>query len=154
MRINLINYLMSIICLASIYLFHKFLIKGTDSTSIIAAFGASVVLSFSTNEIRHTFYEVFLSSTIASIIGVFVSKIEIPLVYQVLFILSSFILIINFIKVSYPPAGAIAIIPVLSGEVFKELGYLYVLYPTLTGLIIIYTLSKIKEKLNIIYHGT
>lgn len=59
----------------------------------------------------------------------------------------------NLFNSRYPPAGAIAIITLLSNNEIQNLGYSYALYPTLTGLIIIYSFSKIKTQLNTIYYG-
>lgn len=153
MYTNLINYFITITCFSCIYLFHKLLIHGTENTFIIAAFGASAVLSFSKNTIKHSFLEIFLSAIIAATIGVFFSRIEITFIIKLIATLSSFILIINFLNINYPPAGAITIIPLLSNTEISKLGYLYILYPTITGLIIIYFFSKLKNKLNTLHYG-
>lgn len=144
---NLINYIFSIVCFICIYWVHKFLFKGVESTIIIAAFGASAVLVFSNNTIKHSFFKVFSSAIIAAIIGVFVSQFDLDLVFKISLAISSCILIMNLIDISYPPAGAITIIPLISNSEIQNLGYLYVFYPTMTGLIIIYSFSKIKDNL-------
>lgn len=51
-------------------------------------------------------------SVIASVIGVFVGGIEVTLIMQVTVVLSSFILITNFLKINYPSSGGIAIIKI------------------------------------------
>ncbi len=150
---NSVNYFISIACFICIYLCHKFLISGNDNTLIIAAFGASAVLSFSNNQIEHSFVKIFSASIIAAVIGVFWNQIDITLIFKIILTISSCILIMNLTNISYPPAGAIAIIPLISNSHIQNLGYSYVLYPTITGLTIIYSFSKIKEKLNTIYYG-
>ena len=150
---NLINYILTIVCFICIYWVHKFLFKGTEGTIIIAAFGASAVLVFSNSTIKHAFIKVFSSAIIAAIIGVFLNQFDLGLVFKISLAISSCILIMNLIDISYPPAGAITIIPLISNSEIQNLGYLYVFYPTITGLIIIYSFSKIKDKLNTIYYG-
>lgn len=150
---HLINYILTIVCFGSIYYAHQFLFVGNDGTLLIAAFGASAVLVFSKVTIQHSLITVFLSAIIAAIIGVFCNQLNFDLVFKVLLALSSSILIMSLLNISYPPAGAIAIIPMLSNSSLQDLGYLYVIYPTVTGLIIIYSFSKIKEKLNTVYYG-
>ncbi|WP_108868341.1 HPP family protein [Aquimarina aquimarini] len=144
--INLINYFISIACFLSIYLCHKILISGDDHTLIIAAFGASAVLTFSNDTIKHSFIKICSSSIIAAIIGVFWNQIDIALIFKITITISSCILIMNLLNISYPPAGAIAVIPLISNAQIQDLGYLYVVYPTMTGLLIIYSFSIIKEK--------
>ena len=75
------------------------------------------------------------------------------LIIKITIAISSCILIMNLLNISYPPAGAITIIPIISNSEIQDLGYWYVIYPTITGLVIIYSFSKIKNKLNTIYYG-
>lgn len=144
--VNLINYTISIVCFLSIYWIHSIIINGEIDTIVIAAFGAAAVLSFSNTSANYSYVQIFLAATFSAIIGVFGSDLEQSFLVKLIFIISSSILIMNLMNISYPPAGAIAIIPLLSDNV-QELGYLYVLYPTTTGLTIIYSFTIIKEKL-------
>ncbi|CAM1341358.1 HPP family protein [Tenacibaculum amylolyticum] len=146
--INLINYTVSILCFLSIYWVHKFLIEGSTDTIIIAAFGAAAVLSFSNNTIKYSYTQILLAATISAAIGVYGNELNQSLLIKVIFVISSSVLIMNLMNISYPPAGAIAIIPLLSNANIHDLGYLYVFYPTATGLTIIYSFTIIKEKLS------
>ncbi len=132
---------------------HQFLFKEAESTFIIAAFGASAVLVFSIKTEEYSFFKTSLSSVVAALIGVFFQQLNIEFVFKVSLTISLCILLMNLFNSKYPPAGAIAIIPLLPNDEIQSLGYLYALYPTLTGLIVIYSFSIIKTKLNTIYYG-
>ncbi len=151
--INAVNYLISTTCFFCIYLCHGLFDIGDDGTLIIAAFGASAVLAFSNDVINHSFVKISMASIIAAVVGVFWSQMDLATMFKVTLTISTCILILNLANISYPPAGAIAIIPLISNAQIQELGYLYVLYPTMTGMTIIYLFSKLKEKLNTIYYG-
>lgn len=146
--ISLINYTISILCFLCIYWLHKFLVGGEVDTIIIAAFGAAAVLSFSNNSVKHSYVKILISAGISATIGVFGSELDQSFLIKLIFVISSCILIMNVMNISYPPAGAIAIIPLLSSTSIHNLGYVYVLYPTTTGLTIIYSFTIIKEKLS------
>lgn len=145
--VHIVNYIVSILCFLCIYGVHSFLIGGAASTIIIAAFGAAAVLSFSITTVKHSFLKIILASIIAGLIGVYINQIEASFFCKLILTISSCILILNLLDISYPPAGAITMIPLLSNEEIQSLGYVYVLYPITTGLIIIYSFSILKEKL-------
>ncbi len=151
--LNLINYILTIVCFLCIYFFHQFIFKSSETTFIIAAFGASAVLVFSNKPQNHSLLKIALSSVSAALIGVFFQDLNLDFVFKVTLTISSCILLMNLFNSSYPPAGAIAIIPLLSNVEIQNLGYLYALYPTLTGLLLIYSFSQIKLKINTIYYG-
>lgn len=151
--ISLLNYIVTIVCFICIYFLHQFLLKEAESTFIIASFGASSVLAFSIKTDESSFMKISLSSIVAAVIGVFFQQLNLDFIFKVSLTISLCILLMNFFDSRYPPAGAIAIIPLLPNNEIQSLGYFYALYPTLTGLIIIYSFSKIKKKLNTIYYG-
>jgi len=151
--ISLINYIVTILCFVCIFFLHQFLFKEAQSTFVIAAFGASAVLVFSIKTEEYSFFKISLSSVVAALIGVFFQQLNLELVFKVSLTISFCILLMNFFDSRYPPAGAIAIIPLLPNSEIQNLGYFYALYPTLTGLIVIYLFSKIKTQLNTIYYG-
>ncbi len=151
--ISLINYIVTILCFFCIFFLHRFLFEEAESTFVIAAFGASAVLVFSIRTEEDSFLKISLSSVVAALIGVFFEQLNLEFVFKVSLTISLCILLMNFFNSKYPPAGAIAIIPLLPNNEIQSLGYFYALYPTLTGLVIIYSFSKIKKKLNTIYYG-
>ncbi|WBX73173.1 HPP family protein [Tenacibaculum pacificus] len=150
---NIVNYLLSIACFTCIYLFHKFLFNGIETTYIIAAFGASAVLVFSNNTIKHAPIKIFLSSILAAFIGVLLNEFDFDLIIKIILAISTCVLVMNLMDISYPPAGAITLIPLLSNSEIQALGYWYILYPITTGLLIIYSFSRLKDKLNTINYG-
>lgn len=145
--ISLINYLVTLLCFVCIFFLHKFLFKEADSTNIIPAFGASAVLVFSIKSKAYSFLKISLISIVAALMGVFFQQLNLELVFKVSLTISSCIFLMNLFDLTYPPAGAIAIIPLLPNTEIQNLGYFYALYPTLTGLIIIYLFSKIKKNI-------
>ena len=65
------------------------------------------------------------------------------------------VLAMNFTSLNYPPGCAIALIPLMGNEQIEDLGYLFVLLPSLTGITIMYIFFEIKQKLSykLIKHG-
>lgn len=144
---SVINFSISFLCFVSIFFFHKYLIEGKEGTFIIAAFGASSVIAFSSKTSRLPLYKILICSIIAAMIGVFLSHFEFNLALKISLVIGLTISLMNLIKINYPPAGAITLIPLISNTEIQDLGYLYILYPTVTGLIIIYSFSKIKDNI-------
>lgn len=145
---------MSVMCFSFLYIFHRFLHHGGNHTFIIAAFGASAVLVFSEYTSKNSFTRILLISGIAAFLGVFINLSDLGFISKILLAIGSCIFLLNLINIHYPPAGAIVLIPLIAGDEIKELGYLYIIYPTLTGITIIYSFSILKKQLKqIIYHG-
>lgn len=151
--ISFINYIVTLLCFVSLFFLHQFLFIKAESTFVIAPFGASAVLVFSFKIETYSFLKISLSSVIAALIGFFFQQLNLEFVFKVSLTISSCILLMNLFNSKYPRAGAIAIIPLLPNKEIQNLGYLYALYPRLTGLIIIHSFSKIKTQLNTIYYG-
>jgi len=141
----LINSIVSMICFVSIYICHYFLFKGDNNTLIIAAFGASSVLVFSKDTHEYSFVSILLVSGIAAGLGVCFNLSGLDFIYKVSLAIGSCILLLNLSGIHYPPAGAIILIPLIAGYEIKVLGYMYIIFPTLTGITIIHSFSKLKE---------
>ncbi|CAL2079667.1 conserved membrane protein of unknown function [Tenacibaculum sp. 190524A02b] len=149
--IGLLNSLLAFSCFICIYVLHYF-ISTNSSIVFIAAFGASAVLGFSYKTSPFSFMQISVSSAVAAFIGVFFNSLGLALGVAVPLCIGVVIFLMHTLKISYPPAGAIAIIPLLFNKEIEGLGFWYVLYPTLTGVSIIYAFSIIKKKLNFIYN--
>ncbi|WP_346881237.1 HPP family protein [uncultured Algibacter sp.] len=149
--LSLFNCFIAMACFICIYLCHKFLLDGNENTLVIAAFGASAVLAFSEYISKNSFVKILLASGIGAVIGVFFSQSNLDMMFKISMAIGICILLLNLTRVHYPPVGAIVIIPLISNPEIKELGYLYAIYPTMTGITIIYIFSKIKQKINTIY---
>lgn len=142
---SLINGLFSVGCFIGIYLCHEFLLNIGDNTIIIAAFGAAAVLGFSEQTQDVLFIKILIVSGLSAFLGVSFIFSHLNFIYQVSLAIGSCILLLNLTGINYPPAGAIVLIPLLSDYEIKELGYTYVLCPTLTGITIIYLFSILKR---------
>ena len=150
---KIIIFIITALCFFSIYWTHSYLFKTEQNTLIIASFGASGVLAFSEQKGTQSFIKMFTSSVIAAFLGVFFNQLDIAVILKITLAISTCILIINLFNINYPPAGAISIIPMISNSEIKALGYTFIAYPTLTGLIIIYSFSLLKNKINTTYYG-
>jgi len=151
---SLINCIISVGCFISIYICHRFLLNISDNILIIAAFGAAAVLCFSEQTRNTLFIEILLISGISAFLGISFVFLNIPFIYKISFAIGSCIFLLNLTSIHYPPAGAIVLIPLISDYEIQELGYTYILCPTLTGITIIYLFSRLKKQLNqFIYYG-
>ena len=144
--IYLLSFLTIIACFYSIHICYTLWFKQKMDTPIIAAFGASAVLAFS-GETNSTYpvKNIFLSSIAASLIGVFL--VQYPLSKTILSTIALCICVplMQVTNLKYPPAGAMAIIPILSdNSQVKDLGYMFAFSPVLIGVSFIYTFSKIQ----------
>ncbi len=129
------------------YLTHSYINIGKENTYIIAAFGASAVLHLSSDsKLKISFRKLLFASIVTAILGIFISQLTIPLAIKIIITISFSILVMNLTNTSYPPAGAIALIPLFATNIVEQLGYLYALYPVTSGLTIIYLFSLLKEK--------
>ncbi len=149
---NLMNCVFAIVCFNSIYWVHKYFLNLEESVIIIAAFGAAAVLAFSRESSKFSLLEMLTTGMFTAFMGVFFESLELAFYYQISFTIGMCILVLNSILATYPPAGAIAIIPLISNTEIQDLGYLFIICPTMTGLILIYSFSKLKEKINVLYH--
>lgn len=150
---NIIGFGTSLLCFLCIYWTHQLIFQHEQNTFIIASFGASGVLAFSEETSLHSPFKMFISSVLGAFLGVFVSQIDVNIAIKIALAISSCIFFMSLFKISYPPAGAISIIPIISNSEIQSLGYFYLIYPTLTGLLIIYSFSILKNKIKIIYYG-
>lgn len=144
------SFLLTILCFLSIYVLHEMLFSSMSDVYVIAAFGASAILVFSTGlgnvyPMKNTFF----GATIGAIIGVFFSTMDLDKVLSITLAISTCVFIMNLTNLKYPPGGAIALIPVLSGSEIQYLGYYYVFCPVLTGITIIFFFSKLQILMNI-----
>ncbi|WP_339902413.1 HPP family protein [uncultured Cyclobacterium sp.] len=120
-------------------LFYHF--EREDQLFLIGAFGASSVLLFSASnsplaQPRNTLF----GGTLSALVGVLTYK---------LFYLEEFIwlspalsvalaiLVMQYTKTLHPPGGAIALIANIGSEEIKEMGFLYVLNPIFSGLVVL-----------------
>ncbi len=150
---NSFEFLVVSLCFLCVFYVHKLLFHQQELTLVIAAFGASSVLAFSEGRTVNSPVKMFASSMLGAFLGVFCSRLDTLLVVKIMLAIGLCIALMSRWSIQYPPAGAIALIPILSGPAIQELGYWFLVYPTLTGLFIIYSFSKLKHYLNSIFYG-
>jgi CBS domain-containing membrane protein len=110
-----------------------------DRIFLIGSFGASAVLIFgAVNSPLAQPRNLVFGHVLAAIIGVTVQTIvpgETWLLAALAVSLS--IVVMQITKTMHPPGGATALIAVIGSEKIKDLGYLYVLSPVLSGVLIL-----------------
>ena len=144
--LSILKCIVSILCFFSLYFIHEFIFKPFGESYIIGAFGAVIILLFAEKRNDFSVLQILTSSIITATLGVFFSRLEFSLSLKIALVIGGSIFILNSFKTNYPPAGAIALIPVLGGTAIQELGYLYVIYPTITGTIIILVFSLLHKR--------
>lgn len=114
-------------------------IAQTDNIFLIGSFGASAVLIFgATNSPLAQPRNLVFGHLIAAVIGVTIFKL-LPNYMWLSSALSVSLSIVamQITKTMHPPGGATALIANIGSEKIKALGYMYVLSPVLSGVIIL-----------------
>lgn len=115
------------------------LLSKEDNIFLIGSFGASSVLVYGV--IQSPLAQprnLVAGHLVSAIVGVTVCKLLPPVLWLTAPLAVSFAIIaMQYTKSLHPPGGATALIAVTGSEKIKALGYLYVLYPVLTGVLIL-----------------
>lgn len=118
---------------------------GSDVVYLIGSFGASSVLIYGI--IQSPFSQprnLIGGHVISAIIGVTVNKVVPDIVWiSAPLAVSLSIIFMQITKTLHPPGGATALIAVTGSNQIKDLGYLYVLSPVLTGVLILFLIALI-----------
>jgi CBS-domain-containing membrane protein len=117
----------------------------TDVVYLIGSFGASSVLVYGIIQSPLAQPRNLVGGHVVSaIVGVTVAKF-IPDILWIAapFAVSSSIVLMQMTKTLHPPGGATALIAIIGSPKIKELGYWYVLYPVLTGSLILLIIALI-----------
>ncbi|WP_163399371.1 HPP family protein [Flavobacterium fluviatile] len=113
--------------------------SGSDAVYLIGSFGASSVLVYGT--IQSPFSQprnLVGGHLISALVGVTVNKLIPDVMYVAApLAVSIAIILMQITKTLHPPGGATALIAVIGTEKVKALGYLYVLSPVFTGVLIL-----------------
>lgn len=143
------SFFITMICFGSIYFFHATLFDELGNQCLIAALGAAAVLTFSMHEGKtHKAKSMFLGSVLGATIGVFFNTMPIDKTLAIILSISFCVLIMEITELKYPPGGAMALIPILPNKVIQDLGYLFILYPVLSGISILFFFSKLQKIIN------
>lgn len=113
-----------------------------DNTFLVGSFGASAVLIYGVIDSPLAQPRNLLGGHVLSaILGVTVNHlVPVPWLAAALAVSSSIVLM-QVTKTLHPPGGATALIAVIGTERVKDLGYLYVLNPILSGVIILLSVA-------------
>jgi CBS-domain-containing membrane protein len=143
------SFFITMACFGSIYFLHRLLFEDLGNDGLIAALGAAAVLTFSNSEASDYKVEnMFLGSILGAAIGVFFNTLLIDKTLAIVLAISCCVFLMEITRLKYPPGGAMALIPILSNDVIQDLGYLFILYPVLSGISIIFFFSQIQKNIN------
>lgn len=121
----------------------------TDAVFLIGSFGASAVLVFgATNSPLAQPRNLVFGHLISALIGVSVCK----LLPEMLWLSSALAVSLSIVamqitRTMHPPGGATALIANIGSEQIKGLGYGYVLYPVLSGVVVLLIVALLVNNL-------
>lgn len=133
------SFLGSFIGLAIIGFIQSSSFSSTDTVFIIGSFGASCVLIYGAIQSPLSQPRNFIGGhLISAIIGVSIYKYLPHIIWlNAPLAVASSIVLMQITKTLHPPGGATALIAIIGSEKVRSLGYLYVLTPVLSGVIIL-----------------
>lgn len=117
----------------------------TDTVFLIGSFGASAVLVFgATNSPLAQPRNLVFGHLFSAIIGVTVQQfLPGTLWLAAALAVSLAIVVMQMTRTMHPPGGATALIATIGSDHIKELGYLYVLTPVLSGVLILLVVALV-----------
>lgn len=125
---------------------------GLDGTYILGSFGAAAVLVFGAPMAEFSQpRNLILGNMISAIVGVSVAEnMSSPAsaAFAAALAVSSSVLFMHLSRSMHPPGGATALIAVVGGGTIRELGYWYVLFPVLTGSLILLGVALVVNNLS------
>nr|WP_068892707.1 HPP family protein [Pedobacter panaciterrae] len=146
---HILTFIGSFIGIGLIGLLNSRYLVANDNLYLIGSFGASSVLIYGIiNSPLAQPRNLIGGHLISAIIGVTVAKIfpgEIWLACALAVSIS--IVAMQITKTLHPPGGATALIAVIGGEKIKALGYMYVLSPVLSGIMILFLVALVFNNL-------
>lgn len=138
------TFMGSFVGIALIGFLNRELLSVSDNLFLVGSFGATSVLIYGVinsplaqprNLIGGHLLSAFIGVTVALLIN------EIWLAAAVAVSLS--IVVMQITKTLHPPGGATALIAIIGSEKIKSMGYLYILSPILTGVVILLVVALI-----------
>jgi CBS domain-containing membrane protein len=120
-----------------------------DNLFLIGSFGASSVLIYGViNSPLAQPRNLIGGHILAAIIGVTITKFSpFALWFNAGMAVSLSIVVMQISKTLHPPGGATALIAVIGSRPIKELGYLYVLSPIMSGILILLVVALIANNI-------
>lgn len=144
-REHLLTFVGSFVGVGIIGLLNSHYLVANDNLYLIGSFGASSVLIYGIiNSPLAQPRNLIGGHVFCAIIGVTVQKLfgGEPWLACALAVSIS-IVVMQITKTLHPPGGATALIAVIGGEKIKALGYMYVLSPVLSGVLILFLVALI-----------
>ncbi|WP_316737506.1 HPP family protein [Pedobacter aquatilis] len=143
------SFIGAVVGIGIIALIQSFYFPQSDNTFLIGSFGASSVLIYGV--IASPLAQprnLILGHLVSAIVGVTVYKIVPDVIWINAPLAVAFsIIAMQYTKSLHPPGGATALIAVSGSAKIKSLGYLYVLFPVLTGVLILFIVALIFNNL-------
>lgn len=139
------SFLGSFIGIGLIAFWQSFLLKDSDSLFLIGSFGASSVLVFGLIQSPLAQPRNLIGGHLVSaFVGVSVQLIFPDIVWITApLAVSLSIIAMQFTKTLHPPGGATALLAVIGSEKIKLLGYSYILFPVLSGALVLLLVALI-----------
>lgn len=146
---HVLTFVGSFVGIGLIGLLNSQYLVASDNLFLIGSFGASSVLVYGIiNSPLAQPRNLIGGHVISAIIGVTVFKLFAgELWFACALAVSLSIVAMQITKTLHPPGGATALIAVTGGKKIEELGYLYVLSPVLTGVLILFAVALIFNNL-------
>lgn len=138
------SFLGAFIGIALIGYIHTGHFQVSDNLFLIGSFGATAVLVYgATNSPLAQPRNVIGGHLISAVIGVTSAKLIGELWLSSALAVSTAIIAMQVTKTLHPPAGATSLIANIGSEKIKSLGYLYVVFPVLTGIVVLLIVALI-----------
>ncbi|ACU02952.1 MULTISPECIES: HPP family protein [Pedobacter] len=146
---HVLTFLGSFVGIGLIGLLNSQYLVASDNLFLIGSFGASSVLVYGLiNSPLAQPRNLIGGHVICAIIGVTVFKLfSAELWFACALAVSLSIVAMQITKTLHPPGGATALIAVTGGEKIRALGYMYVLSPVLSGVLILFLVALIFNNL-------
>lgn len=137
--IGLVGYIQQLVPLSSM-----------DNIFLIGSFGASAVLIYGTPQVPYSQPRNLLGGHFFSALaGVAVVQwLDIPIELQAALAVSLSIVLMHLTRTLHPPGGASALIAVVGSEKVHQLGFMYVLKPVMSSIIIMLLVALLVNNLS------
>lgn len=134
----------SFVGISIIGLLNTYYVSAVDNLFLVGSFGATSVLIYGVinsplAQPRNLIGGHVLSAIVGTTIGLFVPQLWLAAALAV----SLSIVLMQITKTLHPPGGATALIAIIGSPKIKSLGYIYVLSPILSGVLILFLIALV-----------
>lgn len=143
-REHLWTFIGSFVGIAAIGFINSRYLGISDNLFLVGSFGATSVLIYGViNSPLAQPRNLIGGHVISAFIGVTIQYFALDLWLGAALAVSSSIVLMQITKTLHPPGGATALIAVIGTDKVKDLGYVYVLSPILSGVLILFIIAMI-----------